>query len=121
MPKTAAVASAIPLLPKYGCRLSTPRRRKPNGRGTSFFSVTVACRPTCRRPTTTGTFQRVASFRESRRMNLNNDVVYRCPRLGPLDQLRPGRSRSLIRHHDRLHRPPPCVVKLGQRVPLSNL
>src|SRR5580765_5446204 len=42
-------------------------------------------------------------------------------RLGPLHQLHPGRSRSLIRHHERLHRPPPCVVKLGQRVPLSNL
>jgi hypothetical protein len=54
-------------------------------------------------------------------MNLNNDVVYRCLRLGPLHQLHPGRSRSLISHHDRLHRPPPCVVKLGQRASLSNL
>src|SRR5438477_6798551 len=54
-------------------------------------------------------------------MNPNNDIVYRCLRLGPLHQLHPGRSRSLVRHHDRLHRPPPCVVKLGQRVPLSNL
>src|SRR6476620_9052612 len=54
-------------------------------------------------------------------MNLNNDVVYRCLRLGPLHQLHPGRSRSLIRHHDRLHRPPPCAVKLGQGAPLSNL
>src|SRR3954468_17965559 len=42
-------------------------------------------------------------------MNLNHDVVYRCLRLGPLHQLHPGRSRSLVRHHDRLHRPPPCV------------
>src|SRR4051794_6738639 len=54
-------------------------------------------------------------------MNLNNDVVYRCLRIGPLHQLRSSRSRRLVRHHDRLHRPPPCVVKLGQRVPLSNL
>src|SRR5256884_1690859 len=54
-------------------------------------------------------------------MNPNNDVVYRRLRLGPLHQLHPGRSRSLVRHHNRLHRPPPCVVKLGQRVPLSNL
>jgi hypothetical protein len=42
-------------------------------------------------------------------MNLNDDVVYRCLRLGPLHQLHPGRSRSLVRHHYRLHRPPPCV------------
>src|SRR3546814_329072 len=41
---------------------------------------------------------------ESRRMNLNDDVVYRCLRLGPLHQRHPGRSRSLVRHHDRLHR-----------------
>src|SRR5262252_2405883 len=40
---------------------------------------------------------------ESRRMNLNNDVVYRCRRLGPFGQLHPGRSRSLIRHNDSLH------------------
>jgi hypothetical protein len=36
-------------------------------------------------------------------MNLNDDVVYRSLRLGPLDQLHPGRSRSLVRHNDRLH------------------
>jgi hypothetical protein len=36
-------------------------------------------------------------------MDLNDDVVYRCLRLGPLDQRHPGRSRSLVRHHDRLH------------------
>jgi hypothetical protein len=36
-------------------------------------------------------------------MNLNDDVVYRCLRLGPLGQLHPGRSRSLIRYHDCLH------------------
>src|SRR6516225_6428222 len=67
---------------------------------------------------------------ESRRMNLDNDIAVirareagerRPLRLAPLHQLHPGRSRSLVRHHDRLHRPPPCVVKLGQRVPLSNL
>src|SRR5215813_4276119 len=40
---------------------------------------------------------------ESRRMNLNDDVVYRGLRLGPLHQRHPGRSRSLVRHHDRLH------------------
>ena len=39
----------------------------------------------------------------SRRMNLNDDVVYRCRRLGPLHQLHAGRSRGLIRHHYRLH------------------
>ena len=36
-------------------------------------------------------------------MNLNDDVVYRWQRLGPLHQLHPGRSRSLVRHDDRLH------------------
>jgi hypothetical protein len=36
-------------------------------------------------------------------MNLNDDVVYRCLRLGALHQRHPGRSRSLFRHHDRLH------------------
>src|SRR5438874_4161225 len=36
-------------------------------------------------------------------MNLNDDVVYRCLRLGPLHQLHPGRSRSLVRDHYRLH------------------
>jgi hypothetical protein len=36
-------------------------------------------------------------------MNLNDDVVYRCLRLGPLHQLHPRRSRSLVRYHDRLH------------------
>src|SRR6516164_3481605 len=36
-------------------------------------------------------------------MNLNDDVVYRCLRFGPLHQLHPGRSRSLVRYHDRLH------------------
>jgi hypothetical protein len=37
-------------------------------------------------------------------MNLNDDVVYRCRRLGPLHQRHPGRSRSLVRHDDRFHR-----------------
>ena len=36
-------------------------------------------------------------------MNLNDDVVYRCRRLGPLHQLHPGRCRSLVRYHYRLH------------------
>jgi hypothetical protein len=36
-------------------------------------------------------------------MNLNDDVVYRCRRLGPLHQRHPGRSRSLIRYHNRFH------------------
>src|SRR5262245_22604647 len=36
-------------------------------------------------------------------MNLNDNVVYRCLRVGPLHQLHPGRSRSLVRHNDRLH------------------
>src|SRR6516165_6203881 len=40
---------------------------------------------------------------EPRRMNLNDDVVYRCLRLGPLDERHPGGSRSLVRYHDRLH------------------
>src|SRR3954465_7753718 len=40
---------------------------------------------------------------ESRRMNLNDDVVYRCRWLGPLGQLHPGRSRSLVRHNDCFH------------------
>jgi hypothetical protein len=40
---------------------------------------------------------------ESRRMNLNDDVVYRCLRLGPLHQFHPGRSRSMVRHNDRFH------------------
>ena len=30
-------------------------------------------------------------------------------RLGPLDQRHPGRSRSLVRHHNRLHPAPPGV------------
>src|SRR6516225_3011183 len=46
---------------------------------------------------------------ESRRMNLNNYVIYRRLRLGPLHQLHPGRSRSLIRHHNRLQKSPACV------------
>jgi hypothetical protein len=42
-------------------------------------------------------------------MNLNDDVVYRCRRLGPLHQRHPGRSRSLVRHHNRPHPEPPGV------------
>src|SRR5262252_155838 len=49
---------------------------------------------------------------ESRRMNLDNDIpVIRAREAGerrtlrpwPLYQLHPGRSRSLVHHHDRLH------------------
>jgi hypothetical protein len=36
-------------------------------------------------------------------MNLNDHIVYRCLRLRPLHQRHAGRSRSLIRHNDRLH------------------
>jgi hypothetical protein len=54
-----------------------------------------------------------------RRMNLNDDVVYRCLRLGPLHQRHPGRSRSLVRHHDRLHRTPPCVESSPARLPIQ--
>src|SRR4051794_36595893 len=59
-------------------------------------SVTVAAIGPGRGP-------RQLSRDESRRMNLNDDVVYRCRRLGPLHQLHPGRSRSLVRHNDCLH------------------
>src|SRR5215472_12585686 len=45
----------------------------------------------------------VSALNESRRMDLNDDVVYRWLRLGPLRQLHPGRSRSLLRHNDCLH------------------
>src|SRR5436190_19257891 len=54
-------------------------------------------------------------------MNLNNYVVYRRLRLGPLHQLHPSHSRSLIRHHNRLHRSPPCVEFLPVRQPLHPL
>src|SRR5215468_714524 len=40
---------------------------------------------------------------ESRRMNLNDDVVYGCLRFGLLHELHPGRSRSLVRYHDCFH------------------
>src|SRR4051794_16023451 len=36
-------------------------------------------------------------------MDLNDDVVDRCLRLGPLHQRHPSRSRSLIRHNNSLH------------------
>src|SRR5947209_4876021 len=42
-------------------------------------------------------------------MNLNDDVVNRRRRLGPLHQRHPGRSCSLVRHHNRLHPAPPGV------------
>src|SRR5215469_12443051 len=54
-------------------------------------------------------------------MNLNNDVVYRGLRLGPLHQLYPCRSRSLIRCHNRLHKSPQApVARLGRHACLSN-
>ena len=36
-------------------------------------------------------------------MNLNDDLVYRRLRLGPLHQLHPGLSRGLVRYNDRFH------------------
>src|SRR4029453_13773106 len=66
---------------------------------------------------------------ESRRMNLNNDIAVvrareagerRPLRLGPLHQLHPGRSRSLIRHHDRLHRSPPLNQCISEVEPLGS-
>jgi hypothetical protein len=48
-------------------------------------------------------------------MNLNDDVVYRCPRLGPLGQPDPRCSRGLIRHHDRPHPAPPGIQSLPSR------
>jgi hypothetical protein len=45
-------------------------------------------------------------------MNPNDDVVYRRRRLGPLHQRHPGRSRSLVRHHNRLHPAPPDFENL---------
>jgi hypothetical protein len=47
-------------------------------------------------------------------MTLNDNVVYRSLRLGPLHQRHPGRSRSLVRHDDRFHRTSPCIVSEGQ-------
>src|SRR6516225_12470394 len=55
---------------------------------------------------------------ESRRMNLNNDIAIvrareagerRPLRPGPLHQLHPGRSRSLIRYYNCLHRASPSL------------
>src|SRR4029079_8447017 len=40
---------------------------------------------------------------ESRRMNLNDDIIYGGLRVAPFPQLHPGRSRSLLRHNDCLH------------------
>ena len=59
-------------------------------------SVTVAAIGPSRGP-------RQLSRDESRRMNMNDDVVYRCRRLRPLHQRHPGRSRSLVRYDDRFH------------------
>src|SRR3954449_3712094 len=55
-------------------------------------------------------------------MNLNDDVVYRCLRLGSVHQLHRGRSSSLVRHHDRFHRPSPCVwYVVIFRIPLRTI
>jgi hypothetical protein len=43
-------------------------------------------------------------------MNLNDNLVYRRFRLGPLHQRHPSRSRELVRHHNRLHPAPPNAV-----------
>src|SRR5215471_17854613 len=70
---------------------------------------------------------------ESRRMNLSNDIAVvrareagerRPLRLGPLHQLHPSGSRSLIRHHNRLHPAPPsmsAITKLDNELPHSKL
>jgi hypothetical protein len=53
-------------------------------------------------------------------MNLNEDVVYGCLRLGLLHELHPGRSRGLVRHHDCLHHLPPDVWDVAIfRIPLQ--
>ena len=65
-------------------------------------SVTVEPIGPSRRPTQ-------LSVDESRRMNLNDDIVDRCLRLGKLRQLHSGRSRRPVRHNDCLHRPPAYV------------
>jgi hypothetical protein len=54
-------------------------------------------------------------------MNLNDDVVYRWLRLGPLRQRHPGHSRSLVRHHDRLHRSPRRVESSPAWLPIHPL
>jgi hypothetical protein len=59
-------------------------------------SVTVAAIGPGRGP-------RQLSRDEPRRMNLNDDIVYRCRRRRPLHQLHPGRSRNLVSHHYRFH------------------
>jgi hypothetical protein len=52
-------------------------------------------------------------------MNLNDDVVYRCLRLGPLHQLHPGRSRGLVRYHDRLHMN--CLLRGQELLPKATV
>src|SRR4051794_36401312 len=41
------------------------------------------------------------------RINLNDDIIDRGLRVGTLDELHPGRSRGLVRHHYRFHRTSP--------------
>ncbi len=49
------------------------------------------------------------TWREARRVHLHQHVVDRRLGLGPLGQCHPGRSRGLVRHHDRLHPAPPRI------------
>src|SRR5215218_5977972 len=46
-------------------------------------------------------------------MNLDDDVVYCCRRLGPLHQRHSSRSRGLIRHHDGFHIASLSVCSVG--------
>jgi hypothetical protein len=63
------------------------RRERPDGRHTRTDS------PTTRRETqSSGRWETIEP---------DDDIVYRCRRLGPLHQRQPGPSRSLVRHHDR--------------------
>ena len=54
---------------------------------------------------------------KSRRMNLDDDIVYRCVGLGTVHQPHPGRSRSLIRHHNRFHLDTLCISPRLHGVP----
>ena len=69
-------------------------------------SVTAEAIGPGRRPTQLG-------VDESRCMNLNDDVVDRWSRLGPLHQPHPGRSRTLFRHNNRLHHSTPATTTVS--------
>jgi hypothetical protein len=47
-------------------------------------------------------------------MNLNDHVVYCGPRRGPLYERHPGRSGSVVRHNDCLHRGFPVLYMLSK-------